>query len=186
MVRLRKLSEIDLLPLRELADLENALNGLNKCYQLTEQDLEAGVMCRHCRFNPALEPVGAQADEQLDALDERIDALEAAWTRTLADNLRDPAARQNMELLRPAARKRLAEFLADPVLPERVERAFLQPIQEVLAGLVKVVARTDDLRAALLEGGTPATCEDLRKRFDGYLRTLTRGTPEDKVRVVLE
>lgn len=56
--RLRKLAAIDLVPGGQLAELENRLKNLIACPKLTEQDLQAGPLCPHCRFNPALEKSG--------------------------------------------------------------------------------------------------------------------------------
>jgi hypothetical protein len=42
------------------------------------------------------------------------------------------------------------------------------------------------LITALLKGGTPATTDELIKRFDGYLAYLTKGKDLSKVRIVLE
>jgi len=46
--------------------------------------------------------------------------------------------------------------------------------------------KADDLRNALLAGGSPATPGELRKRFEEYLDGLTRGKELGKVRIVLE
>jgi len=43
-----------------------------------------------------------------------------------------------------------------------------------------------ELRAALLEGGSPATPGEMRKRFEDYLERLIKGKEPGKVRIVLE
>jgi Family of unknown function (DUF6079) len=48
------------------------------------------------------------------------------------------------------------------------------------------VVKTDELRAALLAGGTPATPTELSKRFEAFLNSSTRGKDKSKVRIVLE
>jgi len=56
----------------------------------------------------------------------------------------------------------------------------------VLSGLVEVAVKTEDLRAALLAGGSPATPAEMKKRFEEYLDELTKGHEQGKVRIVLE
>ena len=46
--------------------------------------------------------------------------------------------------------------------------------------------RSEDLRAALLCGGSPVTPVETRKRFDEYLDENTRDEQTGKVRIVLE
>jgi len=50
----------------------------------------------------------------------------------------------------------------------------------------KVAVKTEDLRAALLKGGSPATPAEMEKRFEEYLDELTKGNEPGKVRIVLE
>ena len=58
--------------------------------------------------------------------------------------------------------------------------------REVLPGLVKVVVTSEDLKAALLAGGSPASPAEMKRRFEGYLDQLTKGEEPARVRVVLE
>jgi hypothetical protein len=71
-------------------------------------------------------------------------------------------------------------------LPEKLGQDFIQAVQEVLSGLVKVVVKADDVRSALLNGGSPATLSEIKKRFDDYLNDLTKGQEQNKVRIVVE
>jgi len=63
---------------------------------------------------------------------------------------------------------------------------FIHALQEVLSGLVKVAVKTEDLRKALLKGGSPATPAEMKKRFEEYLDELTKGHEPGKVRIILE
>jgi hypothetical protein len=49
-----------------------------------------------------------------------------------------------------------------------------------------VTVKTDNLRTALLAGGSPVTPAEMKKRFEGYLDELTKGKEPGKVRIVLE
>ncbi len=62
----------------------------------------------------------------------------------------------------------------------------IQTLQMVLSGLVKVVLNAEDLRTALLAGGSLATPAEMKKRFEKYLDDFTKGKEPAKVRGVLE
>jgi hypothetical protein len=47
-------------------------------------------------------------------------------------------------------------------------------------------ATAEELRAALLKGGSPALPSEMKKRFEEYLDELTKGHEPGKVRIVLE
>lgn len=57
---------------------------------------------------------------------------------------------------------------------------------QALSGLTKVSNKMDDLRAAILAGGSPTTPAEMKKRFEEYLDQLTKGKEPGKVRIVLE
>ncbi|MBE3588483.1 MAG: ATP-binding protein, partial [Thermoanaerobacteraceae bacterium] len=183
---LQKLSSIDLLPRRELSDFQQRLAGLQSCFKLTERELDASPTCPHCGYRPAPEPVATPAATVLADLDGRLDAMVENWTGTLLKNLADPATQGNLELLKPAARKIVDDFLEVRRLPDEISAEFIQALQEVLSGLIRVPVKMGDLRAALLSGGSPATLIELKKRFEEYVEGLARGKEPEKIRVVLE
>jgi hypothetical protein len=49
-----------------------------------------------------------------------------------------------------------------------------------------VPVKIEDLRSALLSGGSPATPAEMKKRFEEYLDELIKGKEPGKVRIVLE
>ena len=186
LVRLQKLSTIDLMPVQHLTDFQNRLAGLKSCFALTKEELEASPVCPHCQFRPAVEPAAGPAGKVLAQLDDELDGILAAWTRTLLANLEDPTTRENLSLLKPEAQKQVNSFMTKGELPDTLDQDFIQALQEVLSGLVKVVVKVEDLRAALIAGGSPASPAEMRKRFERYLDDLTKGKEPSKVRVVLE
>jgi hypothetical protein len=119
-------------------------------------------------------------------MDDELDKLTANWTKTLLDNLADPTTQENLALLTAERRKQVESFVKSRRLPDRLSQSFVQALQEALSGLVRVVIKSDGLRAALLVGGTPATPSELTKRFEEFLNSSTRGKDKNKVRIVLE
>ena len=186
LARLRVLSAIDLMPVRQMTDFQSHLAGLESCFTLTREELEASPVCPHCGFRPALEPAAPPAGEVLAQLDDDLDRLLADWTRTLLVNLADSATRENVSLLQPERAKRLTAFVAEGEFPDVLEPEFVEALQEVLSGLVKVVVTAEDLKAALLAGGSPASPTEMKARFEGYLDGLAKGQDPAKVRMVLE
>ena len=183
---LRVLSTIDLMPVRQMIDFLERLAGLESCFTLTKEELEASPVCPHCGFRPALEPEAPPAGQVLAQLDDDLDRLLADWTRTLLANLDDPVMRENLSLLQPERANRVNSFVAEGELPDPLEPEFVEALQEVLSGLVKVVITAENLKTALLAGGSPASPAEMKKRFEGYLDDLTKGEEPAKVRVVLE
>lgn len=183
---LQKLSTIDLMPRQHLSDFQNRLAGLKSCFAVTEQELVASPVCPHCNFKPGAEQPTAPAATMLDALDSELDKLVDNWTQTLIANLDDPTTKGNLSLLKPESRKLVDGFIKKRVLPDDLHQDFIHALQELLSGLTKVVVKSEDLRSALLSGGSPVTPEEMRKRFDEYLSQLTKGKEPGKVRIVLE
>jgi hypothetical protein len=50
-----------------------------------------------------------------------------------------------------------------------VPPGFIGAVQEALSGLEKIIVSADDIKQALLAGGSPAAPEELRKRFEAFL-----------------
>jgi len=71
--------------------------------------------------------------------------------------------------------------LTDPVTPN-----FISAVQEALSGLEKIGISGDDIKHALLQGGTPATPDDLRRWFEAFLNDRCKGKDSAKLRFVVE
>jgi Family of unknown function (DUF6079) len=122
----------------------------------------------------------------LKQLDEELDRLIAGWRQTLLDNLEDPTIQENLDPLKPAARISVEVFLSMKALPDPVTGDFASAIQDAPSGLEKVNVGSDDIKATLLQGGSPATLEDLRKRFEAFLNDRCKGKDTTKLRSVVE
>ena len=183
---LQKLSTIDLMPVQHLTDFQNRLAELKSCFALTEDDLETSATCPHCGFKPDAEQAAAPGSDILNGLDTEFDELIGDWTQTLLGNLDDPTTKGNLGLLKDDARGLVDTFIGDKSLPEDLSQDFIQALKEVLSGLIKVSVSSDELRRALLSGGSPATPAEMKKRFEEYLDQLTKGKEPGKVRIVLE
>ena len=186
LAQLQILSAIDLMPVGQLANLQNRLEELKSCFALTKRELSASPICPHCGFRPVQEPQESDVTNVLAQLDDELDRLVADWRRTLLSNLEDPVTRENLSLIQPERRRRVKAFIQSGKFPESLEPEFIEALQEVLSGLVKVVVTTEDLKAALLSGGSPASPAEMKARFARYIDDLAKGQDPAKVRVVVE
>ncbi len=186
LVRLGTLSAIDLLPTAQLQSLRATLADLKTCHALGKQELDSTPVCPHCGFKPALTRQSAPADEILEKLDDDLDRTLEAWSGTLHANLGDPSTGENIALLGSERRAHVEAFVRSGELPEPLAPEFIEGARAALSGLVKVQANIEDIRAALLDGGSPAAPHEMKQRFAKYVDEVTMGEDPAKVRMVLE
>lgn len=187
LVAMRALAGISLMPTSQLTSFEEKLDKLKSCASLMESELSASPVCPHCSFRPANEQGDLlPAANVLKQLDDELDRLIDGWTQTLLDNLDDPIIQENFDLLKPAARSLADGFTSSKTLPDPVTPDFVAAIQEALSGLEKINVSSEDIKHALLQGGSPATPEDLRKRFESLLNDRCKGKDTTKLRFVVE
>lgn len=187
LVALTRLATIELMPSSQLTDFQDKLGGLRSCYQLTESELNGSPVCPHCQFKPVNETLGLpSAANQLSELDTKLDDLVAGWTDVLISNLEDPTIQANLELLKAAESKQIHAFLGAKTLPDPLTGEFITAAQTALSGLTKEIVKVADIQGALLSGGSPATPEELKARFDKFIAERTRGKDANKLRFVVE
>lgn len=188
LISLRVLAGISLMPTSQLAAYEEKLDRLKSCASLIESDLSANPFCPHCSFRPANEQRELlPAANLLANMDEELDKLVSAWQQTLLDNLDDPIIQANLELLKPAEIKLIKGFVSSKSLPDPVTPAFVSAIQEALSGLERISMTIDDIRQALLVGGSPAKPDELRTRFETLINERCRGRKDaSRIRFVVE
>lgn len=187
LVSMRALAGISLLPTGQLTRFEEELDKLRSCADLVDSELAASPICPHCNFHPPNEQGDIlPAGNVLKQLDDELDRLLETWIQTLVDNLEDPIIRSNFELLKDSSRKTVSGFAETGTLPDMVTPEFIAAVQEALSGLEKITVTGEEIKQALLQGGVPATPEDLRKRFEGFLNDRCKGKDITKLRFVVE
>ena len=187
LVAMRALTGISLMPTSQLTSFDAKLDKLKSCTALVESELAASPFCPHCSYRPANEQGEMlPAANVLKRLDEELDRLLANWQQTLLDNLDDPIIQANFDLLRPAPRALIVSFVKSKALPDPVPPDFVAAVQEALSGLEKIGVTSDDIKNALLQGGSPASPDDLRKRFETFLNDRCKGKDTTKLRFVVE
>jgi len=171
----------------QLPTFEDKLDKLKSCASLVESELATNPVCPHCGFRPANEQGDLlPAANVLKTLDDELDRLLDGWQQTLLDNLDDPIIQANFELLKATQRNLIKGFLAAKALPDLVTPEFIAAVQEALSGLEKIVVTGEDIKKALLTGGSPAMPDDLRKRFEAFITERCKGKDAGKLRFVIE
>ena len=184
---LRILAGVSLMPTSQLTAFEESLNALKSCSSLDEPTLGTSAVCPHCQFRPSAEQLElVPAASRLHKLDEDLDQLQANWQQTLLENLEDPFTQDSLGLLPKASKKLIEAFLKSRKLPETMTTEFADAVQEALSGLEKIEVKGDEIKHALLQGGSPATPDDLRKRFDTFMNERCKGKDSTKLRFVIE
>ncbi|MBX3589942.1 MAG: ATP-binding protein [Burkholderiaceae bacterium] len=187
LVAMRALAGISLMPTSQLTAFDDKLDKLKSCASLVESELAASPYCPHCNFRPANEQGDfLPAANVIKQLDDELDRLLDGWQQTLLDNLDDPIIRSNFDLLKASARELIKKFVASKKLPDPVPPDFVSAVQEALSGLEKIGVTSEDIKNALLQGGSPATPDDLRKRFEAFLNDRCKGKDASKLRFVVE
>jgi hypothetical protein len=187
LVAMRALAGISLMPTSQLTSFDDKLDKLKSCASLVESELAASPYCPHCNFRPANEQGDfLPAANVLKQLDDELDRLLDGWQQTLLDNLDDPIIQANFDLLKASARELIKKFVASKKLPDPVPPDFVSAVQEALSGLEKIGVTSEDIKKALLQGGSPATPDDLRKRFEAFLNDRCKGKDASKLRFVVE
>lgn len=187
LVAMRALAGISLMPTSQLSAFDDKLDKLKSCASLVESELAASPYCPHCNFRPANEQGDfLPAANVLKQLDDELDRLLDGWQQTLLDNLDDPVIQANFDLLKASAREQIKRFVASQKLPDPVPPDFVSAVQEALSGLEKIGVSSEDIKKALLQGGSPATPDDLRKRFEAFLNERCKGKEASKLRFVVE
>jgi len=183
---LQKLTGIDLMPVQQLNDFQNQLASLKSCFSMAEQDLKKSPICPHCSFRPSVEKSSGFGDQILDQLDENLDTIQDNWIETLLDNLEDPVTKGNLSLLKKDEKKAVDQFISARELPQPLDHNFIHALKQALSGLIKVTVSAAELQKAIQVTGGPATPGEMKKRFDEFIDTLTKGKDPAKVRIILE
>ena len=124
-------------------------------------------------------------ETDLSLITERVATWKLIFLLLIA-NLQDPTTQGNFDLLKTEQRTLLEDFIKAGKLPDDISQEFIHAMKEVLSGLVKVPVTMNDLRLALLSGGSPVTPTDIKRRFEDYLNDRIKGQEPNKVRIVLE
>ena len=180
---LEALAAVTLLPEDRLRSIKERLAGLVACRDFAETDLSASVICPHCNYRPRPSD-GPTALARLNALASEAATVRMEWERTLVEAVRDPETRSKAEALDGTRRAVIERLAADGHLADPVTGAFVAAVNAALERFERRNATSNDVWRAIFPSSSPATSDELRRRFDAFLRSLEAGAEGRPVRIV--
>jgi len=181
----RTLSTVGLLDKAQLSGWQQALTALVTCRTFYEGLLEDEPTCPDCHLHPAQRSRSAPAEQILDDLDRRLDALLSGWRGALRNALDSDSARQSIAAMGHDEAQPIAEFLRqtddDPVIPS----GFTTVATAALQGIQTVTIWEGELMDALANGGLPCTKQEFERRFGEFLRLQLHGSDARTTRLML-
>ena len=182
---LRRLATVPSINSVQLTEFDNEVGKLKTGTALTEKDLENDPKSAD-GFWPSMESATISAETRLANLQGELDKIHKSWTKSLLNDLADPVIQSHFDLLKPAQKKMLNDFMQARTLSDEISQEFLAALQSALSGLAKLPVRLDDLKKVLFPDGSPATPAEFKQRFNEYLDQLLKGRDAAKVRLVIE
>jgi energy-coupling factor transporter ATP-binding protein EcfA2 len=183
---LDNLTQIHILPKRQVEEFRKHLDDMVVCTTLTSAELRANPICSHCHYTPARDGTTGGVSRKIDEAEESLDHMIRVWTDTLLKNLDDPYVKKNRELLKSGEQKLLMGFISSGKLPSPINDDFIIALKEVFSKLDKVSISAEDIHKVLQRSGGPVTPGELKETFEKYIDTLTKGKDPTKVRIVVE
>lgn len=187
--QLNKLAAVKALSTNKLEDLRRRLDLLMFCPGCSDSDLlkSSLTLCPSCKFDPSTLPATAPAaSDAMTACEQEVAVLHAAWTKQLLDELKDPLVMSGLKVLKPEEFTAVNALLASSTIPDPVTDIFVAALNTVLSGLTRKGITGTALSTALFGDGTPLKPEELRLRFEEWLKTQVGTDDPATVRFVME
>jgi hypothetical protein len=185
-ITLEYLTQINILPVRQVQEYKKTLNNFVSCTNLTIDELRNTPVCPHCNYMPQRDGISGGASTKIEEAEDVLEKMVTDWTTALLSNLNDPWVKKNMELLRSADKVLLDGFIKTGKLPSPINEDFIIALKEALSKLDKVSITVDDIRKILQSSGGPVTPGEIKDCFNNYIDSLTQGKEAAKVRIVVE
>jgi hypothetical protein len=185
-ITLEYLTQINILPVRQVQEFRKTLNDLVSCTKLSVAELQNTPVCPHCQYMPQRDGVTGGVAAKIEEAEEVLDKMVTDWTAALLNNLNDTWVKQNMELLRSGDKILLDDFIKSGKLPSPINDDFITALKEALSKLDKVTITVEDIKKVLERSGGPVTPGELKDRFSEYIDKLVQGKEAANVRIVVE
>jgi hypothetical protein len=185
-ITLEHLTQINILPVRQVQEFKKNLNDLVSCTNLSTNELQNTPVCPHCQYMPQRDGVTGGVSAKIEEAEDVLDKMLRDWTAALIGNLNDLWVKQNRELLRPGDKALLDAFIKSGKLPTPINDDFVIALKEALSKLDKVTITVEDISKVLQRSGGPVTPGELKDRFSEYIDKLVQGKEAANVRIVVE
>jgi hypothetical protein len=186
LIALENLSQINILPRRQIEEYKKNMESLVSCSKLSSMDLKNSPVCPYCRYNPLTDGTSGGASNKLEEAENALENMVDDWTETLLKNLTIPWVKEKMNLLRPEHNAIIENFVTQGKLPSPVSDDFIIALKEALTSLIKVPVRVEDIHKILQQTGGSVTPGELKDIFNTYIDKLIAGKEANKVRIIVE
>jgi hypothetical protein len=186
--QLNKLALIKSLGTAKLEELRRGFESLVPCQGCTDDEVlkSAKSLCPKCNFNPSELTSDTPAIDAMEESEQAVEALHTTWTKQLLKELDDPSVKGSLEALKREERELVAAFVSEKALPADITDAFIRAIDTALVGLKKRTVKPKEFADAILGDGSPLKPDELRERFETWLKTQIGTDDKATVRFVLE
>ncbi len=186
--QLNKLVLVTALNGTKLEDLRARINAVVSCPGATDTDIlkSPTSLCPNCRFEPQTHPMETVAVELVQRCEDEIGELHKSWTNQLLNELEDPSVQSSRKLMGTDAQKLIDDFLAAKVLPSDISDAYINTMNECFKGVKKKAVKASDFAKKIAGDGAPLKVEELRARFEAWLKEQVGSDDSNSVRFVLE
>ena len=186
--QLNRLVHIKTLNPAKLQELRAGYETLTPCGGCTDDELlkSAKSLCPKCGFDPGDAHYIAPALDLLTDCEKNVEVLLATWTMQLVKEVKDPSVTGSLEALNKDEFLLVTKFMADGKLPDDVTDAFISAINTVLSGLKRKTVKSKDFAAEVIGDGTPLKADELRERFETWLKAQIGNDDKNTVRFVLD
>ncbi|MCK6631903.1 MAG: DUF6079 family protein [Fimbriimonadaceae bacterium] len=186
--QLNRLVQVAALNGSKLEDLRNRINAVVSCPGATDADVlkSPTSLCPNCRFDPQSHPLETVAADLVQQCEDEIGEMHRSWTNQLLTELEDPSVQSSRKLMGADAQKLIEDFLSAKVLPAEISDAFITTMNDCFKGVKKKAVKASDFAKKIAGDGAPLKVEELRARFEAWLKEQVGSDDSNSVRFVLE
>ena len=182
LANLKRLRTIEILSGSKLAAIQNELEALEVCYELTPEMLKTSDFCPKCRFR--LSESGPPVKGILNAIEDKIDALWEEWTKMLYNTVSDPHLAEQKTFLSKEQQDTIDEFIAAKKLPETIDKNFVSTLAELLRGFEPVNISVGELTDALSVFG-PLDVDAFKLKLSEFIDAKAKNGDKSKLRILI-
>lgn len=179
-VLLDALHAVSILAPGPLAQLRSDLVDIRTLYLIDEVALSSSVLLSGQHQPRPID--GRSASARLEDCERRAATLLDSWVNTLSDSLGEPEMAEQIDYVSEPARKQIQALASGRVLPEPIDRAFVEGLNQVFRRVDIRHLSAGELDMAMFPDTAPATAQQLRDRLDNLLTGAIAGADPDRVR----
>jgi len=186
--QLNRLALISALNGAKLEDLRTRIGAVISCPGSSDAEIlrSPTSLCPVCRFDPQTHPMEMFAVELVQQCEDDVAELHRSWTSQLLDELHDPSVKASRKLLSEESQKLISDFLSAQVLPAQISDEFITTMNDCFKGVKKKSIKTSEFAKKIAGDGAPLKVEELRARFESWIKDQIGSDDSNSVRFVLE